>query len=145
MAHRGEIGSRAARGFNASAHVAKETIRPYRDSIFIGQTLQVPSTVVAQGDLGGITVLAAFANPGMSLSRHLTGVVRPWLSANCHWALTDRRLLLGTFEDADPEAQWSFIQILESVLGDFAVIIAGPEACSRTAQALGESYAGSNH
>ena len=85
MAHRGEIGSRAARGFNASAHVAKEAIWPYRDSIFIGQTLQVPLTVVAQGDLGGITVLTAFANPGMSLSRHLTEVVRPWLIANCHF------------------------------------------------------------
>jgi hypothetical protein len=118
MAHRGEIGSRAARGFNASAHVAKETIRPYRDSIFIGQTLQVPATVIAQSDLGGITVLAAFANPGMSLKRHLTEVIRPWLSRNCSWALNDRRLLLGTIEDiADQQAQWNFIQILESVLG----------------------------
>jgi len=42
----------------------------------------------------------------MSLKRHLTEVVRPWLSANCHWALSDRRLLLGTPEDiADQQAQ----------------------------------------
>ena len=54
----------------------------------------------------------------MSLKRHLTEVVRPWLSANCHWALSDRRLLLGTPEDiADQQAQGSFIQVLESVLG----------------------------
>jgi len=39
MEHRGEIGSRSARGFNRAVHVAKDTIEPFRDSIFVGQTV----------------------------------------------------------------------------------------------------------
>lgn len=96
--------------------LAKETIRPYRELVYIGQTVQAPSTVVAQSDVGRISVLTAFANPGMSLNHHLTEFVRPWLAANCGWVLHDRRLLLGTLEDVEPEVQWNFIQILESVL-----------------------------
>ena len=72
MTHRGEIGNRAARGFNASAHVAKEATAPYRGPVYIGQSLDgIPATVIAQSDHGGITVLAAFASPQMSLRRHL--------------------------------------------------------------------------
>jgi len=60
MEHRGEIGSRATRGFNASAHVAKETIEPFRGPIYVAQTLEMPAAIIAQSDCGGITVLAAF-------------------------------------------------------------------------------------
>ena len=40
------------------------------------------------------------------------------MAVNCHWALNERRVLLGTFEDiADQQAQWNFTQISEGVLG----------------------------
>jgi phage terminase large subunit-like protein len=70
MAHRGEIGSRAARGFNPAAHVARERIAPYRgEPVYVAQTLDgMPATVIAQSDHGGITVLAALASQG-SLKR----------------------------------------------------------------------------
>lgn len=117
MAHRGEIGNRAVRGFNASAHVAKEAIKPYRGPVYIGQAFELPATVIAQSDQGTITVLAAFASPQMSLKRHLETVIKPWLAANCRWVLSDRRLILGAIEDVEPKAQWTFIEILEDLIG----------------------------
>ena len=67
MAHRGEIGSRSARGFNRAMHVSREKIVPLqRAPVYIGQTLvEVPATVIAQCDHGSIRVLAAFASEGM--------------------------------------------------------------------------------
>ena len=61
MAHRSEIGSRAARGFNRSLHVAKRSLAPSQSLVFIGQTFEVPATVIAQAEGGGLRVLAAFA------------------------------------------------------------------------------------
>ena len=117
MAHRGEIGSRAASGFNLSAHVPTEAITPFRGPVYIGQTFEVPATVIAQSDHGAITVLAAFANEQMSLRRHVETIVKPWLVANCHWVLNDRRLLMGVVEEIDTEAQCNFVETLNSILG----------------------------
>jgi hypothetical protein len=117
MLHRGELGNRAARGFNQAAHVPAETITPFRGPVYIGQTFEVPATVIAQSDHGAITVLAAFANEQMSLRRHVETIVKPWLSANCHWALNDRRLLLGIVEEIDTEAQCNFVETLNGILG----------------------------
>jgi len=117
MAHRGEISSRAARGFNAGAHVAKESIKPFRGAVYIGQTFEIPATVIAQSDHGAITVLASFASPQMSLRRHLETVVKPWLVANSRWVLSDHRLISGAIEDMDPQVQCDFIEILDNVIG----------------------------
>jgi hypothetical protein len=109
MANRGEIGSRAARGFNQSAHVPTQAITPFRGPVYIGQTFEVPATVIAQADQGAITVLAAFANEQMSLRRHVETVVKPWLVENCHWVLNDRRLLMGIVEEIDTDAKCDFV------------------------------------
>jgi len=69
MAHRGELGSRAARGFNQAAHVPAQAVTPFRGLVYIGQTFEVPATVIAQENRGAIYVLAAFANEQMSLRR----------------------------------------------------------------------------
>jgi len=98
MAHRGEIGSRSARGFNRAMHVSREKIVPLQGApVYIGQTLvEVPATVIApQSHHGSIHVLAAFASEGMGLRRHVETVVEPWLTANARWALNNHRLLLG--------------------------------------------------
>ena len=60
MAHRGEIGNRAARGFNRLLHVAKENPAAIRGApIYIGQTFTgIPATVIAQEDHGATNVLA---------------------------------------------------------------------------------------
>lgn len=92
MAHRGEIGSRSARGFNRAMHVSREKIVPLqRAPVYIGQTLvDVPATVIAQQSThGSIHVLAAFASEGMGLRRHVETVVKPWLTANARWALNN--------------------------------------------------------
>jgi phage terminase large subunit-like protein len=68
MAHRGEIGSRSARGFNRAMHVSREKIVPLQGApVYIGQTLiDVPATVIAQqSNHGSIHVVAAFASEGM--------------------------------------------------------------------------------
>jgi hypothetical protein len=78
MAHRGEIGSRSARGFNRAMHVSKEKIVPLQGApVYIGQTLiDVPATVIAQqSNHGSIHVLAAFASEGMGLRRHVETIV----------------------------------------------------------------------
>ena len=61
--------------------------------------------------------LAAVASPQMSLKRHLETVIKPWLAANCRWVLSDRRLILGAIEDVEPQAEWTFTEILEDVIG----------------------------
>ena len=104
MAHRGEIGNRAARGFNPSQHVT-EAVRPFHGPVYIGQTFELPATVIAQSVGGAVTVLAAFASPEMSLRRHVETIVKPFLAANCPWVFSDRRLLLGVVEEIDTEAQ----------------------------------------
>ena len=116
MAHRGEIQSRVARGFNQAVHV-QEAIVPVRGPVYIGQTFELPATVIAQANRGAIYALAAFASEQMSLRRHLETIVKPWLAANCRWALSDRRLILGAMEDVDPQAQCTFTEILENVIG----------------------------
>jgi hypothetical protein len=100
MAHRGEIGKRAARGFNRAQHVARERLKIIHAPVFIGQTfVDCPATVVGQLDRSGqIRVVAAFVSAGMSLRRHLEQRVKPWLSANVF-----RPTLLGGLEDADPQ------------------------------------------
>ena len=83
MAHRGEIGSRAARGFNRRRMSPTQAIAPVRGPVYIGQTFELPATVICQSDQGAITVLAAFASEQMSLRRHIETIVKPWLTANC--------------------------------------------------------------
>jgi hypothetical protein len=78
-----------ARGFNRSLHVSNEHLTPDRGPLYVVQTLvEVPATVIAQqtGD-GSIRVLAAFANNGMSLRRHVETVVKPWINAHVRWDL----------------------------------------------------------
>jgi hypothetical protein len=89
MAHRGEIGSRSARGFNRAMHVSREKIVPLQGA---GLYRAKPwsrcrQPVIAQSDHGSIRVLAAFASEGMGLRRHVETVVKPWLTANTRWAL----------------------------------------------------------
>jgi hypothetical protein len=122
MAHRGEMASRSARGFNRSQHVSAERLTADRGPAYIGQTLvDVPATVVAQQSYdGALRVLAAFASEGMGLRRHVETVVKPWLVTNARFALQDNRLLLGTFEDdLDEQTKWDLLQIVEDALGGF--------------------------
>ena len=81
MAHRGEIGSRVARGFNRNAHVSNLEVSKHFP-VFIGQTFETPATVIAQVDGTSIRVLAAFANADMSLQRHCAETVSPWIAAH---------------------------------------------------------------
>ena len=81
MAHRGEIGSRSARGFNRAMHVSREKIVPLQGApVYIGQTLvEVPATIIAQqSHHGSIHVLAALVSEGMGLRRpaHVSGKPR---------------------------------------------------------------------
>jgi hypothetical protein len=119
MAHRGEIGSRSARGFNRAMHVSREKIGPLQGApVYIGQTLvEMPATVIAQSDRGSIRILAAFASEGMGLRRHVETVVKPWLTANARWALNNHRLLLGAYEDVEQQNEFDLLQIVEDLLG----------------------------
>jgi hypothetical protein len=120
MAHRGEIGSRSARGFNRAMHVSKEKLVPLQGApVYIGQTLlDLPATVIAQqSDHGSIRVLAAFASEGMGLRRHVETVVKSWLTANARWALNNHRLLLGAYEDVEQQNEFDLLQIVEDLLG----------------------------
>ncbi len=117
MAHRGEIQSRVARGFNQAAHVAQDAIAPVRGPVYIGQVFELPATVIAQNDRGAINVLAAFASEQMSLRRHLETVVKPWLAANCPWVFQDRQLFVGVYQDIDLRANGGVGNILQSTLG----------------------------
>jgi hypothetical protein len=115
MAHRGEVGMRAARGFNRALHVAKERLVADPGPVFIGQTfVDCPATVIAQEDHGAGRVLFADASEHMSVRRHVEAIVK--LTANTR-AFQNRRLLLGTYEDADQQVQWDMYQTLEGVLG----------------------------
>ena len=119
MAHRGEIGSRSARGFNRAMHVSREKIVPSQGApVYIGQTLvEVPATVIAQqSNHGSIHVLAAFASEGMGLRRHVETIVKPWLTANARWALNNHRLLLGAYEDVEQQNEFDLLQIVEDLL-----------------------------
>ena len=119
MAHRGEMGSRSARGFNRALHVSKERLIPYLGApIYIGQTLvDVPAAVIAQQSNGSIRILASFASEGMGLRRHVETIVKPWLADNARWALQNHRLLLGAYEDLEQQTEWDLLQIIEDVLG----------------------------
>jgi hypothetical protein len=121
MAHRGEMGSRSARGFNRAIHIAAEPLKPDRSPVYIGQTLvDVPATIVAQQSYdGALRVLAAFASEGMGLRRHVETVVKPWLVTNCRHALTNQRLLLGTYEDVEEQTEWDLLEVIEDALGGF--------------------------
>jgi hypothetical protein len=117
MAHRAEIGKRAARGFNRAQHVSKERLRVIRAPLaplFIGQTfVDCPATVIGQLDRSGqIRILAAFVSEGMSLRRHLEECVKPWLSANVF-----RPALLGGLEDADPQVYSDMRRTIGEILG----------------------------
>jgi hypothetical protein len=116
MAHRGEIGNRAARGFNRSMHIAKENITSSPGPVYIGQTvIDVPATVIAQENRGAICVLAAFASEGASLRKHVETVVKPWLLANARWAFHNRRII--GICDADPRTQYELLEIINEPLG----------------------------
>jgi hypothetical protein len=121
MEHRGEIGSRSARGFNRAMHVSREKIVPLQGApVYIGQTLvEVPATVIAQSDRGSIRVLAAFASEGMGLRRHVETIVKPWLAVNARWALNNHRLLLGAYEDVEQQNEFDLLQIVEDLLGGY--------------------------
>ncbi len=119
MAHRGEVEGRAARGFNRSAHIAKETLTAQRGAVvYLGQTLvDTPASVIVQEYRGTISVLAAFVGEGLSVAKHLETNVKPWLAANAGWALQDRRFLFGAYEElGDKKAEWNFVDILQSTL-----------------------------
>jgi hypothetical protein len=121
MAHRGEMGSRSARGFNRSQHVSAERLTADRSPVYIGQTLVMPATVIAQqSTTGSLRVLFAAASEGMGLRRHIETVVKPWLVTNARFALQDNQLLLGTFEDdLDEQTKWDLLGIVEDALGGF--------------------------
>jgi hypothetical protein len=114
MAHRGEIGSRSARGFNRAVHVSQGKIRVDGGPLYIGQNLvDVPATVIAQqASDGSMRVLASFVSEGMSLRRHVETVVKPWISANAR-----QRQIWGTFEKIDGRTEWDLIQIVEDAIG----------------------------
>ena len=114
MAHRGEIGKRAARGFNRSEHVCKERLKMLHAPLFIGQTfVDCPATVIGQLDRQGeIRILAAFVSEGMSCRRHLEESVKPWLSANVF-----RATLLGGLEEAEPEVTSAMRRSIDETLG----------------------------
>jgi hypothetical protein len=114
MAHRGEIGKRAARGFNRSQHGSKERLKIIHAPVFIGQTfVDCPATVVGQLDRSGqIRIVAAFVSEGMSLRRHLEESVKPWLSANVF-----RPTLLGGLEDADSQVYSDMRRTIGEILG----------------------------
>jgi hypothetical protein len=67
MAHHGELSSRAARGFNRSLHVSKQKIVPDYGPVYVGQTFEVPVTVIAQAQSGVVCVLAVFTSEQISL------------------------------------------------------------------------------
>ena len=115
MAHRGEIGKRAARGFSRAHHVSKERLKPFLGRpLFVGQTfVDCPATVLGQVDRGGqIRILAAFVSEGMSLRRHLEESVKPWLSANVRGAT-----LLGGYEETDPRLSSDMRKTINEILG----------------------------
>src|SRR5262249_35782675 len=114
MAHRGEIGKRAARGFNRAQHVSKERLGMTRSPLFIGQTfVDCPATVIGQLRRNGqIRILAAFVSEGMSLRRHLQECIKPWLSANVF-----QPALLGGLEDADPQVISDMRRTIDEILG----------------------------
>jgi phage terminase large subunit-like protein len=122
MAQRGEVSSRAARGFNPQKHVSSEKLLPVRhEAVFIGQTLTEPwATVIAQNPAGSIRVLMASVSEYTSLRRHLESAVRPWLVRNCPWALQDRRpgVLVGCYEPFGEnwEAIRALVPTLEEVI-----------------------------
>ena len=114
MAHRGEIGSRSARGFNRACTFRRKRSEPDGGPLYVGQNLvDVPATVIAQQSSdGAMRVLASFASEGMSLRRHAETIVKPWINANarqCH--------IWGTFEKIDGQTEWDLIQIVEDAIG----------------------------
>jgi hypothetical protein len=114
----GTVAVENPRGFNRSLHISKETLTAERGPVYVGQTLlDMPATVIAQEYRGSICVLATFASEEASLQKHLETVVKPWLASNANWALQDRRLLLGAYEDvSDKQAQWNFADIVQTTL-----------------------------
>ncbi len=100
-----------------SQHVPTEAIEPFRGPVYIGQTFEVPATVIAQSNGGAITVLAAFANEQMSLRRYVETIVKPFLVTNCPWVFNDRRLLFGVVEELETQSQCDFAGMLNSSLG----------------------------
>ena len=114
MAHRGEIGSRSARGFNRAMHVSQEKIRAGGGPLYVGQSLvDVPATVIAQQSSdGAMRVLASFASEGMSLRRHAETIVKPWINANAR-----QRHIVGIFEKIDGHTEWDLIQVVEDAIG----------------------------
>jgi hypothetical protein len=113
MAHRAELSSRAARGFNRSMHVANHKLIADRGPLFIGQTFEEPATCVAQFQRGVICVLALFVNEGMSLSRHLETVIRPWIKR-----FAPGSEILGAYSnDGDVQTQWTNQLLIEKIIG----------------------------
>ena len=111
-------GTNEAKGFSRH-HVASEVLEVLPGlPIYIGQSLEEAATVIAQGDAGSITVLAALASPGSSLKRHLETVVRPWLYQHARRALGNQRLLLGV-HDGDLQSQLALVDIVEQALPAF--------------------------
>ena len=80
-------------------------------TVYIGQTLGTPASVLLPESGGAVNVLGAFVSEGISLERHLLTVVRPWLLAKGNLS-QDR--VLGVHEETD---SWDLIQILERTIG----------------------------
>lgn len=117
IAHRGELSSRAARGFNRSLHVSQQKIVPEYGPIYVGQTFEMPATIIAQAQSGVVCVLAVFASEQMSLRRHLETIVKPWLIRHTPWAFRGRQLFGSYPGEGDQQQQWTSQQMLEEVLG----------------------------
>ncbi len=107
-------------GFNPARHVLCEPIIPIPSvPICLGQTLNpYPATVLAQVLQGSVCVLGAFVTEHSGLGRHLEDV-KYWLATNAPWALSDRRLLLGAYEESHHEEHWELIELIEQGLGGF--------------------------
>jgi hypothetical protein len=122
MAHHGELSSRAARGFNRSLHVSKQKIVPDYGPVYVGQTFEVPVTVIAQAQSGVVCVLAVFTSEQMSLRRHIETIVKPWLVRHTSWALRGRQLFGSYPGEGDGQQQWPSQLILEEMLlgGDWS-------------------------
>jgi hypothetical protein len=129
MAHRGEIGKRAARGFNRAQHVSRDRLKLiWGQPLFIGQTfVDCPATVIGQVDHSGqIRILASFVSQGMNLRRHLEQCAKPWLTANTRpderfkpWLATSglHPALLGACEEAGPQLSSDMRQTIRETLG----------------------------
>jgi hypothetical protein len=123
MAHRGEIGKRAARGFNRSKHVAKQGLKiiPGNWPLFISASYggNVAASIIAQPYNGATRILAAFCTEDLSLRRHLLEHTGGWLAANAPHVT-----IMGAYErTTDKELDWQTHETAREVLGGEWVLV----------------------